>query len=116
MKKDESLEILENLKKIKKETEIIEAREKEKYKVGVILNETINALRVCISSLEQLEARGEKVNSVRQNNMKNLRIILLNILDLTIILLPQSRSGADVLKTQLLAKISPKKRDKKKAV
>jgi hypothetical protein len=115
----ENIDIKPQLKELQKTIETLTAfseTEKQKFKVGLILKESIDNLRKCLSSLEQMHIRGEKVNSARQDNLKILRIILLNFLDLSLILGVGERSGATLLKTQLLDKISPVKKSKKKGL
>jgi len=111
----EKLDIKELDKTIKELTTLRE-QEKEKYLVGSIWKESVDAMRVCIASLEQLEIRGEKVNSARQDNLTNLRKILLNFLQIGELLGIASRSGVANLKQQLDAKISSVKRAKKQPV
>ena len=108
----ESINLKEVEQLIKTATEFKD-KEKEKFKVGLIIKESIDALRSTLSSLEQLEARGDKINSARKDNLKTLRLILLNILDLSLILGVGSRPGVELLISQLEAKISPTKKEKK---
>mgnify|MGYP001309302317 CR=1 FL=1 len=57
-------------------------QEKEKYQVSEILHTSILILKSCISSLEQLKIRGEKIDSTRQNNLKNLRNLMANLTEI----------------------------------
>jgi len=111
----EKIELKEVEKLIKTATEFRD-KEKEKFKVGLILKESIDALRRTISSFEQLQLRGEKVNSARLNNMRTLRQILLNLIDLGEILGLVGGSGVSPLKRQLETKISPMKKAKKEPI
>jgi len=114
MKKDQALEVLKTLRLIKDETRHLEESEKQKYRVGLIMQESINELRSIIASLEQLEARGEKVNSARQDNLNKLRLVLKDQLELSLILGVGDGSGAAILVSQLNAKIKPTRGRKKK--
>lgn len=116
LKNPEILNVLDALKEIKKETEIFEAGEKEKYKVGLILKESIDELRRVISSFEQLTGKGYKINSEKRNNMRAILLILGNLLDLVTILGIGNHSGVDILKSQLDAKIKHLKKPKKRRV
>ena len=111
----EKLDIKE-LEKTIRELTTLREQEKEKYLVGSIWKESVDALRICISSLEQLEIRGEKINSVRQDNLTNLRKILLNLLQIGGLLGIGNRSGVTELKRQVEGKISPSKKAKKEPV
>ena len=77
---------MENIK-LKEVDELIKTlttfaeKEKEKFRVGLLLGESIRALQTCASSLEQLRLRGEKVDSTRNRNIKNLKKIRLNLIE-----------------------------------
>lgn len=111
----EKLDIKELDKTIKELTTLRE-QEKEKYLVGSIWKESVEALRLCISSLEQLSLRGEKINSARQNNLTNLRKILLNLLEIGELLGIGSGSGVTRLKKITDDKIKEEEKRKKRAL
>ena len=91
-------------------------KEKEKFRVGSIWKESIEALRVTIASLEQLRSRGEKVDSARQSNIQNLRKIVLNLLEIGGVLGLANNSGATLLKSQIDAKFKAEKAQRKQAL
>jgi len=107
----DKIDLKEVEKLIKTATEFRD-KEKEKFKVGLILKESIDSLRRTISSLAQMELRGEKVNSARLDNMRALRLLLLNLIDLGIILGMVERSGVLPLIAELEAKTGSRKQAK----
>jgi hypothetical protein len=77
MRKTEIEEVLERLKQLRQETEILESREKEKYNVGLLLKESIDALRICINAFWQTQMRED----TRKEKVTYLKQIGLNLLD-----------------------------------
>lgn len=78
MEKEKLTPVLEILKEAKKELLFLEEKEQEKYKVGLLLDESIRALRVCIPSLIQPGLRLDK----RKKRVENLKEIGLNLMEL----------------------------------
>lgn len=112
MKKDDALQVLQMLKEIKKETEIIESREKEKYNVGLLLKESIEGLRICIATFQQRQMRED----TRQQKLNYLRDIGLNLLDVCRILVigdgspPQPKEFVSEGKRDPLRRVLEKRR------
>ena len=68
-------------------------QEKEKYNASELLHVAIQLLSSSISSFEQLQIRGEKVNTARKKNLKNLGQIEANLYEIRRILGLGSRPG-----------------------
>lgn len=109
MKTEDIKPILETLKQIRKENEFLEEEMKGKYKVGIILKESIDELRILIASFEQLQARGTKINSAKRNNMRSILLIFGDLLDLSLILEVGDNRAVEILKGQLDAKLKRSK-------
>ena len=77
MKKTEIEEILAKVRELKKETELMEKGEQEKYNVGLLMRESIEGLRHCIHAFVQPNMRED----TRQNKVNMLKDVGLNLLD-----------------------------------
>jgi len=68
-------------------------QEKEKYQVSELLHVALTILNGSISSFEQLQIRGEKVNTARKKNLENLKKVQANLIEIRRVLGMGSRSG-----------------------
>ena len=89
MKKED----FEELNKLISSLTELREQEKEKYQVSEILHVAIQLLSGSISSFEQLQIRGEKVNTSRKKNLENLKKVLANLLEIRRLLGMGGRSG-----------------------
>lgn len=109
---EQKIKLTPQLKEIEstiKELSMFRDEELKKFKVGLLLNRSSDKLKGTISSFEQFLIRGEKVNSIKRNNIRCMRQILLDLLELRDILGIGSRYGVSPLKKQLEEKIKDKK-------
>jgi len=91
---------------------LLRNKEKEKYLVGVQLQEAINLLRKVLPSLSQME----NVRSARQDNIQFLRIVLVNLLDAGLTLEVLKKGESAVLRSQLMAQINAKEKKTDKEI
>ena len=77
MKKEKASDVLNIIKDLRKETEIMEKSEKEKYNVGLLLKESIDGLRSCVAAFSQSQMKDE----TRKQKVGYLKNIGLNLLD-----------------------------------
>jgi len=78
MKKENVLPVLETLRNLRKETELLEAREKEKYNVGLLLKESIEGLRLCIPTFQQKVMRDD-TRKTKVGYLKNIGLNLMEV-------------------------------------